>query len=288
MKLNFSNSILRLTSLCALQICFSSAFLYADLATLSFDSDDGFAHGTVVTTQYSSVGVTISAESDNGTIDTAIVYDSELGGADGNTIDGQDPDLERLVDAGISDDDDPNGWDGGNLPSSHNAGGVLIIQADPEEASAPTYGTGGSQVTSDSLFDPNDDAGGGVFTFEIDETNFTYTGFEIILADFEEQGTDYEVFFQGVDGGTRTVSYDEIIVGDLASFPSGNNYINELPLLELGGGEALDFFTIEFVNSSGSIDAIFLVPEPSSWLLLGLSVAAAGICLLPRRFRSKS
>ena len=128
--------------------------LAQNVAVLDFD----FQHGTVINNQYADLGVNISITSDgNADLNIGIVYDSELGGTDGGTINGADTDLERLSGGGGG-AGNAGGWTAGNIPdfATFNAGGLLIIQENDEEAAPPTFGTGPNQVTSASNFNPDD------------------------------------------------------------------------------------------------------------------------------------
>jgi len=261
-----------------------------NIAVLDFD----FGHGTVLDTQYTSLGVTISVDATKGTTsggddigqDIAIVYDSELGGTNGASINGADPDLERLN----PNNDNTGDWDGGNLGANYNAGGLLIIQENPEEATAPTYGSGVNQITSASNYDPDDSELGGTVTFDLD-TAFGYRFFNVTLADFEEDGDNYTTKLYGTGGVSEIFSFANFTDPDPGNpffdptITSGDNHINELPEISLSTGEVLTKVEITFNESSGSISNIIFsenpVPEPSSITLLGLG----GLALLIRRKR---
>lgn len=250
-----------------------------DIAVLDFD----FAHGTVINSQYAGQGITISID---GGEDIGIVYDSELGGANGGTIHGADTDLERLSPAG-----DPLGWDGGNLGANYRAGGLLIIQENAPLASPPTYGSGANTVTSASNYNPDDNGGGGVITFLIDHTRFSYNYFNVTLADFEEDGNNYFSTLYGVDGTVETFSFaDFTTLGNARYDPtitSGDNHINALPEIALSTREALSRVEISFNNSSGSVSNIIfsensVVPEPGTPILVAIG------CLLIAGYRRRS
>lgn len=246
-------------------LCFAPVLSAQDIALLDF----GFAHGTVIDNQYSAQGVTISVD---GGQDIGIVYDSELGGPD-SEIDGADPDLERRSSEG-----NPLDWDGGNLGSGFNAGGLLIIQENGPLANPPTYGSGENLITSASNFDPDDNADGGVITFLLDNENFTYNFFNVTLADFEEDGVNYSSTLFGVNGTVETFSFANFTDPNNASFDptitAGDNHINALPEIALTTGEALSRVEITFNDSSGSISNIIFsenpvpVPEPGVSLLM--------------------
>lgn len=259
-------------------LAISTSGLFAqDIATLDFD----YAHGTVITNQYAAQGISISV---SGGQNVGTVYDSELGGINGNSIHGADTDLERLSPAG-----DTSGWDGGNLGTDYIAGGLLIIQENTAKSSPPTYGSGASQVTSASNYDPDDNAGGGIITFEIDESSFTYHYFNVILADFEEDGDSYSTTLYGELGTIESFSFADFTNPGHANYDpsitSGDNHINTLPQISLSTGEALSRVDIEFDASSGSVSNILFselpVPEPSSTAMLGVG----GLMLLTRRRR---
>ena len=249
--------------------------LYAQsVANLDFD----FQHGTVISNQYASLGVNISVTSDgNDDLNIGIVYDSELGGTDGGSIDGADTDLERLSPGGGG-NGNAGGWTAGNIPdfATFNAGGLLIIQENDEEAAPPTFGTGPNQVTSASNFNPDDNGDGGVITFDL-EVSRGYTNFSSILADFEGDAT--EDFQIAVTGGGVTEIFDFLDFSvDVAD--TGNNSIVALPELALSTGAVLESVEFRFIQSSGSISGVvFSVPEPSSVCLLGLG----GLFLFKRR-----
>ncbi|MGJ8642552.1 MAG: PEP-CTERM sorting domain-containing protein [Luteolibacter sp.] len=255
-------------------ICVISAPILSaqDIAVLDF----AFAHGTVISNQYSSNGVLISVD---GGQDIGIVYDSELGGPNSN-IDGADTDLERRSSAG-----DPLDWDGGNLGANYNAGGLLIIQENGALSSAPTYGSGADLITSASNYDPDDNGGGGVITFDLDENNFTYNYFNVTLADFEEDGNNYSSTLYGVNGTIETFSFADFTNPSHARYDSsitnGDNHINALPEIVLSTGEALSMVEITFNNSSGSVSNIIFsenpvpVPEPGTMVMVGLGALVA-------------
>lgn len=261
-----------------LALLISAPCLFAqNIATLDFD----FAHGTVLNNQYAALGVTLSV---NGGQNIGIVYDSELGGVNGGSIDGADTDLERLSTAG-----NPLDWDGGNLGANYIAGGLLIIQENAAQSSAPTYGSGLNLITSASNYDPDDNGGGGIITFDLDEANFAYNYFNVTLADFEEDGNNYSSTLYGVNGTIETFSFanftDPLNARYDPSITAGDNHINALPEISLSTGEALSSVEIAFDNSSGSVSNIIFsrnsVPEPSSATLLGLG----GLALFARRKR---
>ena len=246
-----------------------------DTAVLDF----AFAHGTVINNQYSSYGVLISVD---GGQDIGIVYDSELGGVNGDTINGADTDLERLSSAG-----NPLDWDGGNLGANYVAGGLLIIQENAAGSSAPTYGSGANLITSASNYNPDDNAGGGVITFLLDSTNFTYNYFNVTLADFEEGGTNYSSTLYGVNGTVEIFSFANFTDPSHprydSSITTGDNHINALPEISLSTGEALSKVDITFSNSSGSVSNIIFsenpvpVPEPGTLVLVGVSALLVAV-----------
>lgn len=251
-------------------------------ATLNFSYD----HGTVMSEQYfnSTVGdfdygITISA---TGGPNTAIVYDSELAGTAGGSIDGEDPDLERLVNGSPGGDSNSGGWDGGNLGSDYIAGGLLIVQENPAEASNPTIGTGPDAVTSASLFNPDDRAGSGASTlvFTIDAA-YTYNYFSLILADLEESADSWQITLTGFDEGSGAPT-DSFLLGDLIALDptitQGNNFINQLPPTQLLAPAVTRLAEVEinFGSSSGAISAIVfsetVIPEPGNLSLIGVSL----------------
>lgn len=244
-----------------------------DIAVLDF----AYAHGTVITNQYSSHGVLISVD---GGEDIGIVYDSELGGPDSD-IDGADTDLERRSSAG-----DPLDWDDGNLGANYIAGGLLIIQENGALSSAPTYGSGANMITSASNYDPDDNGGGGVIAFDLDHNNFTYNYFTVTLADFEEDGNNYSSTLYGVNGAVETFSFSDFTNPSHArydpSITNGDNHINVLPEIALSTGEALSMVEITFNNSSGSVSNIIFsenptaVPEPGTPVLVGVGALIVG------------
>ncbi len=260
-------------------ICVVSAPILSaqDIAVLDF----AFAHGTIITNQYSTHGVIISID---GGQDIGIVYDSELGGANGGAIDGADTDLERRSSAG-----NPQDWDGGNLGANHVAGGLLIIQENAAGPSAPTYGSGADMITSATNYDPDDNAGGGIITFTLDHANFTYNYFNVTLADFEEDGVKYSTTLYGVAGTVETFSFADFTDPGHARYDSsitdGDNHINALPEIALSTGEVLSKVEITFNNSSGSVSNIIFsqnpVPEPGVLALVGLG----GLVVAGRRSR---
>ena len=251
-----------------------------DVANLDFN----FAHGTLISDQYAaSSGITIDV---NGGQNVGIVYDSELGGENGASIDGADNDLERLSSVGNA-----SGWDGGNLGTDFIAGGLLIIQENAAQSSAPTYGSGENLITSASNYDPDDNVSGGTITFNIDTDNFDYRFFNVTLADFEEDGVNYSTTLFGIDGSVETFAFSDFTDPNNerfdASIVGGDNFINTLPEIALSTGVQLSRVDISFINSSGSVSNIIFsedtiaVPEPASTAVLALG----GLAFFIRRQR---
>lgn len=254
--------------------------------------DFNFQHGTVITTQYAGTGagpldygITIQATTLGGAVssqtNTAIVYDSELGGTNGQNVNGGDQDLERLVPDGVSDDDNGSGWDGGNLGTDYIAGGLLIVQENSALGSPPSYGDDGNgdPVVSASNFDPDDRAAGGdsesMITFIIDSSK-SYNYFQLTLADLEESADSWSVTLTGKDDATETFLLGDLIAED-PSITQGNNHINSLPESFLLNPEVTELAKVEinFGSSSGAISNIIFsetpIPEPSAGLLVVLS-----------------
>lgn len=185
------------------------------------------------------------------------------------------------------DTNDPNGWDGGNLETNYNAGGLLIVQENAALSSPPTYGTGPNAVTSASNYDPDDNVGGTI-TFTIDSNNFDYNFFRATLADFEAATEEYEAVLYGVGGEVETFSFADFVTpGDPnfdPSLTSGDNHINLLPVIALSNQATLTQVDINFIGTSGSVSGIifsnFSIPEPSTYTMLGLTVLGS---LLRRR-----
>ena len=251
--------------------------LYAQsVANLDFD----FQHGTVISDQYASLGVNISVASTDGDgnnngINTGIVYDSELGGTDGGTINGADTDLERLSGGGGG-AGNANGWTTGNFDGfeDFNAGGLLIIQEHPEGVDSTPGGTPDISATD---FNPDDSGTGGVITFDL-EVSRGYTTISSILADFEGDSTeDFEIALFDADMNEEIFNFTDF---GIAVADTGNNSIVALPELALSTGAVLESVEFRFIQSSGSISGVvFSVPEPSSVCLLGLG----GLFLFKRR-----
>lgn len=228
---------------CALLIAgFVPSSVFSD--TITFDS---LAHGEIINTQFTSMGVTISAINPNRTFDLAAAFDTDENGT-------SDSDLEFSG----------GGFDGGNLGGiSPNPLGVIMILSE-NDGGAPG-----------DLTDPDDEGQrpGGSFTFTF-STAVTSFGFDFL----DVQSGEYEK-------GTPTNSRVEFFSGAASQeiffedFPGGivfgDNFANTVaPTL----ASDLNFVSFDKViihmGGSGGVDNISFtpVPEPGTWLLIGLGV----------------
>lgn len=228
-------------------------------------------HGEVAGSQYTAAtGITISASDDNNpnTVLPVIGFDTELTGST------SDSDLQRV---GIN----PDGWSGGNLAPTFNAGTALIVQEN-------------NDVDGNGVFtDPDDRGVGGIIRFDV-ASDVNYRFFEAILVDFEENGNPTLRFTDRVG---NSVDFSPFFAGADDNFIFFTGLVDPFSLVGTEGDASatLDFASelasVEFIfdDASGAIgavlfsdDSIARIPEPSTSLLslFGLST------LLFRRRRS--
>lgn len=232
----------------------------------SIDFND-LAHGEIVNNQYqSSHGVTITAENFHRSFDLAVAFDSNLSQT-------RDPDLESP-------------WSGGNLPVTHDAGKVMILQENNHNPD------------SDNIVDRPDDegrrpAGRFVIDFDraIDSFGFTlvdiegpeeyYGGYFLSIYRNEEQVAqiDFADFVvRDAFDPVRKAAYDMYSTSNRPVF--GDNSINHiLPLdADLLGGE-FDRVVIGLGGSGGIDDLAFttVVPTPSTFTIGAVLLTLAGL-----------
>ncbi|WFB35376.1 hypothetical protein P3T73_14540 [Kiritimatiellota bacterium B12222] len=259
-----------------------TSVLFADVSVLRFN-DAGFAHGTILTTQYQEAyGITFSA---TGGMGDAVIYNTEI------SPNGADPDLERVVSSGTSNDSYHEGWDGGNLSelggasSDYIVGNALMIQS-----------TQNGSKTGDVYDTPNDYSGGGSFKLVFTDTPFDYTATSIVIVD-HEGNDDWGFQFIGLDREGESQTYNlntsSIFADDALT---DNNYINRLPIVDafvaagivkltelnitLSGSGALG----EILLASTADELVVLVPEQSSLSYFGMVLMlGVGILVVKRR-----
>jgi hypothetical protein len=231
--------------------------------TLSFDTLD---HGEIVNTQFTGdFGVTISADNVGGGPDLAIAFDSLQSGT-------RDPDLEG-----------PS-WAGGNLDEETVLGRLLIIAEN------------GIDDNGDLRIDRPDDegsrpAGSLLFEFQVPILSF---GFDLVDVEGpEEFGADsgfVAVFFGENGTELARVGFGQFVDSDSSFFVEGvtfgNRTANRIPEItaEALGIEQFNKVEIDLGGSSAVDNVTFQpIPEPSTFVLLGLGLALSS---LPRRSRS--
>lgn len=214
--------------------------------TLIDFQDSGLEHGEIIGSQYSSLGLTISAINRGGGPDLAILFDSTKNQT-------RDPDLE-----------DP--WSVGNIPTNEVLGNVLIIAENDTDSDG------------DGLIDNPDDEGSrpaGTIFFEFD---FDITGFGFDLLDVEgsvEYGDDSGYFATFYSDATEIghIGFGDLLA-DLTIVYGDNsaNRISPITADYLG----IDSFNRVEINFGGSaaIDNIQFaaVPEPSTIILFGFGL----------------
>jgi hypothetical protein len=236
----------------------------ASAVTIDFDD---LAHGEIVNNQYQAGhGVTITAENFHRSFDLAVAFDTNLSQT-------RDPDLESP-------------WSGGNLPATHDAGKVLILQEN-------NY-----NPNQDNIVDRPDDEGrrpAGRFVFDFDKAinsfGFTlvdiegpaeyYGGYFLSIYNNEEQVAqiDFADFVvRDAFDPVRQAAYDMYNASNRPVF--GDHSINTiLPLdADLLGGE-FDRVVMGLGGSGGIDDLTFTtaVPTPSTFTIGAVLLTLAGL-----------
>jgi len=215
-------------------------------ATVTFD---GLGHGEIVTSQFSGLGLNISAVNPNRSHDLAIIFDSTMTGT-------ADPDLEGPP------------WAGGNLPSSLVMNNLLIIAQDDTDVVAP-FGF---------IDNPNDEgnrpAGDLIFDFDLPQSEF---GFDVVDVEgvLEENGM-VSFFLSG--GLVGSVPFSDFTSRD-ASVSFGDNTINRIvPFTAAEVGGVFDRVVI-MMGGSGGVDNVNFIPTPGAAGLM----AIGGLAMTRRR-----
>ena len=193
------------------------------------------SHGEIVNSQFSSMGVNISAINFNQSFDLAVAFDTSLSGT-------ADPDLEGP-------------WSMGNTDLNTALGNVLIIQENDD-------------------IDPDDEggrpAGQLIFDFDMSIQSFGFT-----VVDVEDSTSENSVieFFSG-GSLVGSINFDQFEAGGSNDFGAiyGNNSINLIG--ELSPGANFDQVVITAGGSMGFDNVSFTVPAPGSLELFGLGVGA--------------
>lgn len=220
-----------------------------DYETLSVDPSQ------VVDDEYNSapyLGLTISGVNNGGGPDLVAVYDTR-GGSPGN----EDPDLEAP-------------WVDGNA-AGVSTGNVLIIQEN------------GGQVGGFLTGNPDDEAGGGVITF--DWEGFMISSLSWYAPDGEVEGeSDSLVRFYADNVLLLETSYGELAIRDpsIVWGDSTLNFIQPFTVAEVGG--LWNRVEWEFLGSGAlgvvTYEGVSEAPEPSTLLLMAAGLAG---CLWRRR-----
>ena len=218
----------------------------------------GFSHGQIVDTDFAAQGI-ISITADNfrvGGPDLAVVFNSANGSS-------SDPDLVAP-------------WSGGNLPSTTPLGNILIIQEN-------------STGCGDDICDDPDDEGtrlAGEFDI-LFSTAVDLFGFDLIDVEstldpsIGEQGSIH--FYDGATVGI--LDWTDLLTRD-GTISFGDNTANRvLPLTpsEVSAltGQTLTQFdrVVIQMGGSGGVDNITFtpIPEPSSFVLMGIGLASLAL-----------
>lgn len=226
--------------------------------TVDFDS---FAKGTIIKTQLSASGLSITAKNYSNGPQAPVIFDS----AARNT---PDPDLEGP------------GWSTGNLPSSTDIGKFII------------FDESGVDANKDGRIDnPNDNGHqpGGYFDFTFSKPISSF-GFDLVDLDGPKEIRDDGGFVAFFNGKTelKHISFNELIhQGSIFFDPTiklADHSLNRVSPFTSGelGIPAFDHVRIS-LGGSGGVDRITFndVPEPASVAMAAL----AGATLLLRRRR---
>lgn len=199
-----------------------------DFSTLS--------HGEVVNSQFSSMGVNISAINFNQSFDLAVAFNTSLSGT-------SDPDLEGP-------------WSMGNVSLNTDLGNVLIIQENED-------------------IDPDDEGGrpAGQLIFDFD---MSIQSFGFFVVDVEGSTVEKSVveFFSG-SSSVGMIDFADFEAGGSFDNGAiyGNNSINNIG--ELSVGANFDRVVITAGGSMGFDNISFTVPAPGSLALMGMGLGVA-------------
>lgn len=234
---------------------------FAVTHTIDFDLA-GITHGTVIDTEYQSIGVTISANNPNRTKDYAVAYDSTPGTSLTKSTD-NDTDLTG-----------PN-WGNGNIASSNPVlGNVLIIQETSNWTQKSGCSSGKCNTPDDEGTRP---AGDLIFDFDLAITEF---GMDLIDVEGPtEYGSDkgyVAAFFSSAGSLLGSLGFGDFISRDGAVY--GNNSVNRISPIDfvndLGITSDVQRVVVNF-GGSAAIDNILFstksvsVSEPEAFTLFG-------------------
>lgn len=208
-------------------VAFSASAEVIDFSTLS--------HGEVVNSQFSSMGVNISAINFNQSFDLAVAFNTSLSGT-------SDPDLEGP-------------WSMGNTDLSTDLGNVLIIQ-------------------ENDIIDPDDEGGrpAGQLIFDFDMSIQSFGFFVVDVEGSTVENSMIEFFSGGSSVGM--IDFADFEAGGAYDNGAiyGNNSINSIG--ELSIGAEFDRVVITAGGSMGFDNVSFTVPAPGALALLGMGMGA--------------
>ena len=214
---------------------------------LTFDEPLLFEHGIVVSEQYAFLGVHISANNYNRNFDLATAFDPK-------TSDTKDPDLQWE-------------FDGGNAQDTVLDNVLVLSERDDFD---------------EGIVDRPDDEGGrvaGELIFDFDQVQSSI-GFHVLDVERGPEVDESALLFY-----LNNVLVDSVPFAALPGMTPGiafeDNYANVVNPFAVSEYNRAVFV----MGGSGAIDnVVFGIPEPSVWLLFGLS----GLSLFVRRRDSRS